>query len=370
MSPERERALSLTKGLKPTPKEIARAAEQVGGHEARWAFTQWELRKRARAKFALADEMLFDRDGLEMATHERVAAYHASHFPKGEKVGDLCCGIGGDLVALARRGPVVGYEADPARADCARHNLAVHGLAGEVRCADAMDPRGWDFDGAFLDPQRRGATKGYGEPDPRALPQQRFQSIAVKLSPGVVMEDVQRDLLPRVEAVSFGGECREVLALSRGEKGIYAVHVESGEMLESGKAPDTTAVPGAFLFHADPAAIKARALGPLCEKLALTALGGSDGYLTGPALVASPWLRAYRVVSNGPADRKRTQAALQRLGAHVAEVKTRGVKEPAEAIQRRFRPAGDRPLTLAVWPLGKSLRHTLLEQAAHPPGTP
>jgi hypothetical protein len=363
MTPQQVRALDLSADCEPTPNNVLRVASQVGEEVARWAFTQWELRRRARAKFALADEMLFDRDGLEMATHERVAGYHASRFPVDEKVVDLACGLGGDLIALARRGPAVGYETDPVRAYYARHNLAVHGLVAEV-VTGAADPVGLDWECAFLDPQRRG-TDGYGEPDPRSLPE-HLKTVCVKLGTGLDIGQVVREVFPRVEAVSFGGECRELLSWKGRAPGVFALHVECGEELPADPYPPVVLEPAQYLFHADPAVIKARCLGTLCSRLGLLALGDSDGYLTGPDAVDSPWLRAYRVAYHGAADRKRTQAALMELGSWVAEVKTRGAREAAEKIRAQFKPGGHHPLVLAVWPVGKSLRHTLVERAPAP----
>jgi hypothetical protein len=362
MTPDQSRALDLIKGSEPTPKNIERVSQAVGAAAARWAFSQWDLRKRAKAKFAKADEMLFDRDGLEMASHEHVAEYHASHFPRGEAVADLCCGIGGDLIALAKRGPAFGFETDPVRAECARHNLSINDLDGEV-IAHAIDPGSINADYAFIDPQRRG-NKHYGEPDPRQLPN-HLKIVCVKLGTGLDIERVQRDLFPRVEAVSFGGECRELLSWKGREPGVFAVHIETGDVLHHDAYPPVTDKPCAFLFHADPAAIKARCLGTLCARHNLQALGDSNGYLTGPSPIESPWLCAYRVAYHGPADRKRTQAKLSLLDARIIEVKTRAVKEPADQIRSHFKPAGDRKLTLAVWPVGKSLRHTLVE-SSHP----
>lgn len=359
MTTDQARALDATLGLPPTPKNVERVAAVLGEDLARWAFTQWELRKKARQKFALADEMLFDRDGLEMASHERVAGYHASHFATGSKVADLACGVGGDLIALARRGPVVGYETDPVRAAYARHNLAVHGLEGNVVEADA-DVENVECDSVYVDPQRRG-REGFGDPDPRVLLERKFGTVVAKLGTGLDPDQVRRELFPYVEAVSFGGECKELLAIAGEGEGVFAHHVESGERLESSHYPPTADQPGDFLFHADPAAIKARCLGALCTRHGLEALGDSDGYLTGTVLVVSPWLRAYRVLDHGTADRKRTQAAIAALQAQIAEVKTRGTREPAAAIKRQFKPVGPRQVVLAVWPVGRSLRHTLVE---------
>ena len=76
------------------------------------AVTQATLRRRARAKFgADADLMWFTPDGVEQATRREVADHRASRFAalaaalgRLPAVADLCCGVGGDLVALARAG--------------------------------------------------------------------------------------------------------------------------------------------------------------------------------------------------------------------------------------------------------------------------
>src|SRR5688500_1564819 len=116
MDAARQRALDLAEGQAATAPNIERVSREVGAEAARWAFLQWELRARARAKFARADEMLFTREALEQATHERVAEYHASRFPHDELVVDMTAGIAADLIALAKRGPAIGYELDSERA--------------------------------------------------------------------------------------------------------------------------------------------------------------------------------------------------------------------------------------------------------------
>ena len=89
----------------------------------RLVLEQVELRCRARVKFPDADRMFFTRTGLEQATDAVVAQYKARRFPAGEPVADLCCGIGGDLLALAQRGAVTGVDRDPITALLAAANL-------------------------------------------------------------------------------------------------------------------------------------------------------------------------------------------------------------------------------------------------------
>src|SRR5215213_29641 len=112
------------------------------------AMTQAALRLRARAKFgADAERMWFTPDGLEQATRTEVARHRAARIWRWLEVGDALspgavldagCGIGGDLVALARTGAVVaGVDRDPLRVAVAEANLRALQLPGAVRVADA-----------------------------------------------------------------------------------------------------------------------------------------------------------------------------------------------------------------------------------------
>lgn len=309
--------------------------------------------------------MLFVREALEQATHEQVAAFHASRFPVGALVADLTAGIGADLIALAARGPAMGFELDPERAECARWN--VHGL-GEVRTEDSLAVD-WDFEYAFADPARR--VEGRRTLDPEDFSPnpvrlaERMRGLrlgGMKLSP-LLPDGFLESLAPRLEFVSFGRECREALVWTGSEArgGRFAVHVESGEALEGGEPAAAVEDPRPYLLEADPAAIRAHGLGTLCSRHGLTALGDSNGYLTGEAPAESPWLRPYRVLYSGKADVKATRRELRRLEADVPEIKQRGAGVDPPILQRALGSHGRRAVSLAVWTVGRSLRHTLLE---------
>src|SRR5262249_26720226 len=77
----------------------------------RAAFALCELRRKGGVKFSRAAEMWFDRKGLEQATAEAVARHKAKRF--SGRAFDLCCGIGGDTLALAGRCDVTAIDANP-----------------------------------------------------------------------------------------------------------------------------------------------------------------------------------------------------------------------------------------------------------------
>ncbi|CAN5477834.1 methyltransferase domain-containing protein [soil metagenome] len=363
MIEEFEEALAAARGLLPTPNAVARLVNRFGVEAAREAFEQWELRSRARAKFARAEEMLFVREALEQATHESVAAYHASLFPVGAPVVDMTAGIGADLIALATRGPTIGYELDPQRAECAVWNLRAHGLSAPVRVEDSLEAELGVY--AFADPSRRsGGVRTHDlrqfSPDPFVLAE-RFGGLklgVMKLGPGTSDADLER-IAPRIEFVSFGGECREALAIVGGEPWRGAVRVETGSRLASGPSAHEDE-PLDWLFDPDPAVVRAGATGTLALQHGLTGLGG---YLSGPSKVDSCWLRPYRILWTGRPDRSDLDKALRALGGRVFEAKSRADGSEAQRLMRRLRPQGDRLLSLATWRTGPRVVAALLESS-------
>src|SRR5262245_23014612 len=98
----------------PLHTAVARLRGQLSATRAHLLLEQVELRRRAAEKFTYASRMFFTRTALEQATDEQVAAYKAdrvgeslrnsqSRLGETQLLADLCCGIGGDLLALLER---------------------------------------------------------------------------------------------------------------------------------------------------------------------------------------------------------------------------------------------------------------------------
>jgi len=93
------------------------------------AMTQIRLRERARTKFGDdAARIYFTQAGLEQATSAPVAAHRAARYHAARRIADLCCGIGGDLRALADGHDVLAVDRDPLTAAIATANMRALGL--------------------------------------------------------------------------------------------------------------------------------------------------------------------------------------------------------------------------------------------------
>ena len=363
-----DKALNLSRNIEAKPSAIERVAKETSPEAARWAFTQWALRKKASAKFKLADAMLFDRDGMEMSTGEEIAAYHANLFPTRSLVYDLTVGIGADLIALARRGLAIGYELDPVRAEYARHNLTVHGLEAEVRNESSDSLESAEY--FFADPSRRSAGQRKSspadyQPDPLPLVD-RFPNLrlgVLKLSP--MLDDAYLESLGEcLQFLSFKRECREALVLMGQEAvaGRSVVHVETGGKLNaSDRHLSVTDAPQEWLLEADPAAIRAHTIGDLAMKFELSGLGNSNGYLTGNHAPESPWLTKFFVLGHGVWDSQKIKKELEALGSTTPILKQRGADLDLTKLGKQFRVSGKRPTQLAFYKVGQSLRYAILE---------
>ena len=312
--------------------------------------------------------MFFVREALEQATHERIASYHSSKFPKDELVVDMTAGIGADAIALSRRGPIEAFELDPMRAECCRRNLALEGEVGVgVRIGDSMTEP-WTASFAFADPARRIGGQRVLEaslfsPDPRAI-SRRFRDLRlglIKLSP-LLPDELLESLGEGLEFVSLGGECREALVIcgSEARSGRFAVQIETGASLEESDPAVATTVVGDYIYDSDPACIRAHALGRLCRNHELSVLGDSVGYLTGSE-VQSPWLRSFKVVSSGRFDRSELKSILKREEFATPVLKQRGAGLDLAKLLKEFRSTGSRSGVIFLYKVEKSIRYVLAD---------
>ena len=142
----------------------------------------------------------------------------ATRFAPFGTVADLCCGIGGDALALASEGLTVdAVESDPLRLAMAEANASALGLADRIafhagRALAVPLP-----DAAPRSPTRTGARRRAGTSTrkithrrcrPFAARFRRDFPLAVKIAPGVAWADVAH-LGAEAEFVSVGGELKE-----------------------------------------------------------------------------------------------------------------------------------------------------------------
>lgn len=321
------------------------------------AVTQNHLRGKAARKFGEdAARMYFTHDALEQSTRQRVATHRAERLAStgAPAVVDLGCGIGGDLIAMARAGlHVRGVELDPVRAAIASANLRALGLDGEVITADVREIAVGDDEVAFIDPARRdGRGRTFSTADlqpPWDWVRSRLAGRAVaKVMPGLAHDAVPDGV--EAEWVSDGGDLveaclwgapfatatRRATVLPSGS-GLVAV----GELAALGQ-------PGAYIYEPDDAVIRSGLVGELAADIGGWLLDPKIAYVTSDRAVNTPLARGFRVVDEVPFREKPLKAALQVRRVGTLTIKKRGVDVVPEELVKRLKLKGPNPATVIM----------------------
>ncbi|MEU8265951.1 class I SAM-dependent methyltransferase [Sphaerisporangium sp. NPDC049002] len=335
------------------------------------ALTQARLRARGAVKFGPdAARMYFTPDGLEQATRAEVAAHRARRLPPGTRVADACCGIGGDLIAMARAGcEVDAVDLDPLTVEVARANAVALELGDHVtvRTADAAEVEPEAYDVLFADPARRSASRrvfdpmAYSPPWPAVLGlQARARAACLKVAPGIPYE-----LIPpgaEAEWVSYRGEVKEAvlwtgaLAQPQAEElGRRATMLPSGETL----TPDLSlgqAEQGPvarYLYEPDGAAIRSHLVAEVAALVNGHLLDPQIAYITGDTAAVTPWASRYEVLETMPFSLKRLRAALRERRIGAVTLKKRGSAVDLERLRKDLRLSGDKSCVVALTRIGE-----------------
>jgi SAM-dependent methyltransferase len=324
---------------------------------ARALVTQALLRRRAHTKFPDAAHLFFTAEALEQSTAQAPAEQRAAQLDAHAGAGDfldLGCGIGGDLLALARRRPVIAYELDPVRARLAAANVAALGLAERVTIHNAdwtqalvngtLPPAA----AAFVDPARRRAGRRVFTLHTLQPPlveilklRQHVSLIAVKVMPGLDLAEVPAGW--KVEFVSHAGTCKEaVLWWGREDAPLRwaSVHRADGwrVLADDGMTPPVGELAaGVVLYEPDPAVIRAGALAALCARVEGHLLAPDIAYIVAPTLRAEPLAQAFAI---DEVHRFSLKLLNQRLIAHgigQVELLKRGFPQEPESLRPRLR---------------------------------
>lgn len=325
--------------------------------------TQSRLRTRAEGKFGeFARQMLFTQAGLEQATRLNVAARHAQRFAQAgvRHVADLGCGLGADSMALASLDiAVTAVEVDETTAACATINLIPFPHATVVH-SDATSVSLGDADGVWLDPARRttstSGTKRIWDPEAFSPPLSFVESLAasglavgVKMGPGMPHDSVPAGC--EAQWVSVGGDVTEVslwfnavaragvrrAALLLGPQG--AAELTSAEDFGGGPAAPVGPVEG-YLYEPDGAVIRAGLVADLALQLGGHLVDEHIAYICAPALVDTPFARAYKVLEVMPYSVRGLKAWVKQNGIGVLDIKKRGTSVTPEELRKQLLPAG------------------------------
>lgn len=360
-----------------TIAQIERLRKAHGPLHLEAALRLAKARQKGAGKFPAADRLWLDPVRAEQATHQAVAAHKAKRF-EGALVADICCGLGGDTLALARVAKgVVAIDLD---ADCLRRlqynqqqwSMPAPALLIQADAARAPIAKEWLL---HIDPDRRSADHA-GRPrfhvdqyqptlDQLLHFMKHHPGGAVKLSPGSDFETLERatnkiGVKTELELISLHGECKEATlwfnALTGPRPRSATVLPEgisfSGHHKLSGSTDQLIHEFDKYLVELDPGLART-GLGEAfaADQKFRKCSADSMFFTTGIApVVPSPWYSSFEIVEILKPDRKAVRQALKRLGWPTAVIKTRGRVTAQEALKWLDQPpSGDTAETLFLW---------------------
>ncbi|MFH8403359.1 methyltransferase domain-containing protein [Streptomyces sp. NPDC018019] len=321
------------------------------------ALGQARLRQRAAAKFgADATRMYFTPNGVEQSTRSTVAAHRATRLAAlgVRSLADLCSGIGGDAIALARAGiHVLAVDRDPLACAAARANAEALGLADriEVRCADVTEVDTSAYDAVFVDPARRGGRGGRGGRifDPEAYSPPLSWAVAaartaphaaLKIAPGIPHEVVPDEA--EAEWISDGGDVKEaVLWFGTAPGARRATLLPGGDFLLGTGLPDPEPGPvGRWLYEPDGAVIRAHLVAEVAQRVDGRLIDPTIAYVTADEHRPTPYATAYEITDTLPFNVKKLKALLRERGVGVAVIKKRGSAVEPDDLRKKLKLSG------------------------------
>jgi hypothetical protein len=336
------------------------------------AIAQHELRLQARAKFSRAMQMFFTRPGLEQSSSEVVARHRAARYASFERVADLCCGIGGDLLALAQgrlapRRPVpdspapgrrvLAVDRDLVHLRMAEANAEAYGVQRGVT-ASASDVRDADLAGieaVFVDPARRSSRRrmpaGESEPPLRWCLDLDGQvaAVGIKAAPGIA-----RDTVPdgwELEFVAVGRDLKEATAWSPA----LATAARRATILPEGHtltprpgAAVAVRPPGEFLLDPSPAVTRAGLVEELARILGAWKIDEQIAFLSKDVTMDTPFGRTLRVIDSAPWNQKQLPGRLRALDIGAADIRRRGLAGDVDQLHRSLKLSGTRRATIVM----------------------
>ncbi|MEZ6087650.1 MAG: hypothetical protein R3C05_06425 [Pirellulaceae bacterium] len=364
--------------LEVSVSRTTRLRDRFGPDRTAALLTVMAARRKAIAKWGPGNWLATDR-GIQQATDGGIAAYKAKRIPAGIPIVDWCCGVGGEAMALMRRGPLTAIDRDRVIAAMAEHNLAeadrtrrgddphIPNHSWTVICDDVANHPPSTESWLNVDPDRRGDERSTASSARLAADAATFQpslktwmSVAgttigasIKLAPATMLPDACRNL-GETEWISRGGTCRQqVLWLGESIRPgtTKATVIESdgasqsfvGDPFEEATISDQC---DAYVYDFDPALRAAGLSGAFARANGISALGGPAGYFTGSVNLRNTLAQAFEVVWSGQADLKKIRQAASSLQGRVSEVKTRGLPWHPPTILKRLDKKKGRQLVL------------------------
>ena len=367
--------------------------KQISPERSALVMEQAQLRIRGKKKFSHPENMFFTRRGLEQSSGKLIAQYKAMRFAGLKSVADICCGIGGDLIGLGKRGSrksscngaddpldkadldglrTIGVDSDELTSLFAKCNLEASGLDSELNSVEQLDFEKFDLssiEGIHIDPDRRkGDRTVHGNrfsPSLSAIFERVSKncSLAIKVAPATPVADYFPEKIHR-EWIGDHRECKQQIlwwgpfsdkpgfrtATYIGRNGrVSQISSSEAELEQPVQLHDSI---HEFLYEPHSAVLAAGMTDVLARRYNLRRFTSQIPYLTGDRFVDDPLLSCFQVLQILPMSLRKTVKFLKSLEVGQVEVKKRGIEYVTAEEYGRMKIEGPNKATVILTRLG------------------
>jgi len=327
--------------------------------------SQINLQKRNLNKILISDELLFTDQGAQQASSWELAKYHATKFKAFNKIADLCCGIGVDLINIAKgKEQVYAIDLDINTLKLAEYNCTRNKMDNIDFKLGKAEEFNQQVDAIFVDPDRRPnssrriAPEEYSPPFSKIMELRNICSnIAVKLSPAIDSPaiDYKRLHLPidsTLEFISENGSLKEILLcmgkLATKNCDRKAVLLPSDLIMKNSSIKIEVTEIKKYLFEPDPAIIRAGLVQELGSKIGYHLIDSKLALLTGSHILQSDFGKIYKVEQIMKYNLKEVRKYVRENEIGELIIKTRGFPESVEKFRKKIKLKGNNLVVMFI----------------------
>ena len=324
-----------------------------------------KLQMKFGRKIDNADKMLLTQKGGEQASSKIMAKFHAQKLQKYDTVADICCGLGIDLIEIAKKSKkVFAIELDEKTIRFARHNCSSVNLSN----ISFLHIDGNDFDekvdAIYIDPDRRPKGKRTADIEIMSpsmndiLKMQRItKNILIKLSPITDYRKLEISVNHSFEFVSENGILKEILLCLGNFAHEYkckATLLPQNITLNnlSPKCKQIISIQN-YIFEPDSAIIRAGLVEQIAHQIKYDFIDENIAILTSDKLAVSGFGKFYAVQESMSYNEKKLKRKLREDGIGNLIIKTRGFPITAENFRKKFKLKGKKEQIILIVRLEK-----------------
>ncbi|MEA2097227.1 MAG: methyltransferase domain-containing protein [Candidatus Cloacimonadota bacterium] len=322
--------------------------------------SQIKIQKKNLSKMPISNELLFTEQGAQQASSWKLAKYHATKFKAFIKVADLCCGIGVDLINIAKgKEQIYAIDLDADILKIAKYNCKSQNLNNIKFISGKAEEFNQRVDAIFIDPDRRPGSNRRIAPEEYSPPFSEIMelrnicpNIAVKLSPAIDYKRLNLPIDSTLEFVSENGTLKEILLcmgkLSTENCERKAVLLPTNLTLQNSNVKSKITEIQKYLFEPDPAIIRAGLVQELGSKIGYNLIDSKLALLTGSQIVQSDFGKIYEVKTIMKFDLKKVRKYVRKNEIGELIIKTRGFPESVEKFRKKIKLKGNNSVVMFI----------------------